>query len=247
MSTGVETVLLVEDEPELARVILRELKAEGYHVTHAADGMTALDIHAGSNPDLVVLDWMLPGLDGLEVLRRIRQTSATPVLMLTARGEEMDRVIGLEVGADDYLTKPFSMRELIARVRALLRRISHVQQILAEDRRRDRGAVKYAGLFLEPAAYHASLDGNPLDLTRTEFELLNFLLRNPGRAFSRAYLLDAVWGESYVAGDRSVDNAILRLRRKLGNLGKAIETVWGVGYRLAPESQISHRQDDDED
>jgi len=242
-----ERILLVEDEPELARVILRELKAEGYHVEHAADGIAALDIHAGSNPDLVVLDWMLPGLDGLEVLRRIRQTSATPVLMLTARGEEMDRVIGLEVGADDYLTKPFSMRELIARVRALLRRISHVQQILEEDRRRDRGAVRYAGLLLEPDAYHATLNGNPLDLTRTEFELLNFLLRNPGRAFSRAYLLDAVWGESYVAGDRSVDNAILRLRRKLGDLGEAIETVWGVGYRLAPESQISHGQVADED
>ena len=242
-----EIILLVEDEPELARVIVRELKAEGYHVEHAVDGIAALDAHAGSNPDLVILDWMLPGLDGLEVLRRIRQTSATPVLMLTARGEEMDRVIGLEVGADDYLTKPFSMRELIARVRALLRRISHVQQILAEDRRRDRGVVRYAGLFLEPDAYTARLHGKPLDLTRTEFELLNFLLRNPGRAFSRAYLLDTVWGESYVAGDRSVDNAILRLRRKLGDLGEAIETVWGVGYRLALQSRISHGQDDDED
>jgi DNA-binding response OmpR family regulator len=167
--------------------------------------------------------------------------------MLTARGEEMDRVIGLEVGADDYLTKPFSMRELIARVRALLRRISHVQQILAEDRRRDRGAVSYASLYLEPDSYTATMSGNQLDLTRTEFELLGFLLRNPGRAFSRAYLLDAVWGESYVAGDRSVDNAILRLRRKLGDLGHAIETVWGVGYRLVPEEQILPGQDVDED
>jgi DNA-binding response OmpR family regulator len=242
-----ETVLLVEDEPELARAIMRELKAEGYNVERAADGLGALDAHAESNPDLVILDWMLPGLDGLEVLRRIRQTSATPILMLTARGEEMDRVIGLEVGADDYLTKPFSMRELIARVRALLRRISHVQQILAEDRRWDRGAVRYAGLYLEPDSYIAAMGGNQLDLTRTEFELLSFLLRNPGRAFSRAYLLDAVWGESYVAGDRSVDNAILRLRRKLGNLGEAIETVWGVGYRFVPENQISPRQDVDED
>lgn len=242
-----ETILLVEDEPELARVIVRELKAEGYHVEHVANGIAALDAHAASHPDLVVLDWMLPGLNGLEVLRRIRQTSPTPVLMLTARGEEMDRVIGLEVGADDYLTKPFSMRELIARVHALLRRISHVQQILAEDRRRDRGAVQYAGLLLEPDAYSATLRGNPLDLTRTEFELLNFLVRNPGRVLSRAYLLDAVWGESYVVGDRSVDNAILRLRRKLGELGKAIETVWGVGYRLVPEGQISPGQDDDED
>ena len=239
--------LLVEDEPELARAITRELKAEGYRVEHAADGLAALDAHAGSDPDLVILDWMLPGLDGLEVLRRIRQASATPVLMLTARGEEMDRVIGLEVGADDYLTKPFSMRELIARVRALLRRISHVQQILTEDRRRDRSAVSYANLCLAPDSYTATMNGKPLDLTRTEFELLSFLLRNPGRAFSRAYLLDAVWGESFVAGDRSVDNAILRLRRKLGDLGEAIETVWGVGYRLLPEDQISPGQGADED
>ena len=242
-----DRILLVEDEPELARAITRELKAEGYQVEHAADGLAALEAHAGSSPDLVILDWRLPGLDGLEVLRRIRQSSATPVLMLTARGEEMDRVIGLEVGADDYLTKPFSMRELIARVRALLRRISHVQQILAEDRRRDRGAVSYAALYLEPDSYTATMSGNRLDLTRTEFELLSFLLRNPGRAFSRAYLLDAVWGESYVAGDRSVDNAILRLRRKLGELGEAIETVWGIGYRLLPEDQILAGRDVDED
>jgi DNA-binding response OmpR family regulator len=230
-----ETILLVEDEGELARVVVRELEAVGYQVVRAADGQEALELHASRRPDLVILDWMLPGLDGLEVLRRIRRTSAVPVLMLTARGEEMDRVVGLEVGADDYLTKPFSMRELIARVRALLRRISHVQQILDEDRRRDAGRLCYAELCLEPEAHQATLDGVPLELTRTEFELLHFLLRHPGRAFSRSYLLDAVWGEHYVAGDRSVDNAILRLRRKLGDLGEAIETVWGVGYRLAAE------------
>ena len=241
-----DRILLVEDEAELARAIMRELKAEGYHVEHAANGLDALDLHSSTGPDLVILDWMLPGLDGLEVLRRIRQRSATPVLMLTARSEEMDRVIGLEVGADDYLTKPFSMRELIARVRALLRRIQHVQQILAQDRHRDRRAVSYAGLYLEPDSYTATMRGKRVDLTRTEFELLGFLLRNPGRAFSRAYLLDAVWGERYVAGDRSVDNAILRLRRKLGDLGQAIETVWGVGYRLLPENQIPAGQESDE-
>jgi DNA-binding response OmpR family regulator len=229
-------ILLVEDAGDLAQVISRELKAAGYEVVHAMDGLEALEAHASQQPDLVILDWMLPGLDGLEVLRRIRQTSAVPVLMLTARGEEVDRVIGLEVGADDYLTKPFSMRELIARVRALLRRISHVQQVLEQDRRTDTGTLCYAGLCLDPEAYQATLDGRPLELTRTEFELLHFLLRYPGRAFSRSYLLDAVWGEYYVAGDRSVDNAILRLRRKLGDLGDRIETVWGVGYRLTPEA-----------
>lgn len=231
----VATILLVEDEQELARVVVRELQGAGYQVVRAGDGLGALEAYTSHQPDLVILDWMLPGLDGLEVLRRIRQSSAVPVLMLTARGDEMDRVVGLEVGADDYLTKPFSMRELIARVRALLRRISHVQQILKEDRRPDTGVLCYAELCLDPEAYQATLGGATLDLTRTEFELLHFLLRHPGRAFSRAYLLDAVWGEHYVAGDRSVDNAILRLRRKLGDLGDAIETVWGVGYRLLPE------------
>jgi DNA-binding response OmpR family regulator len=233
--TAMDTILLVEDEPGLARVIGRELEAAGYRTLHAADGLQALALHASQQPDLVILDWMLPGLDGLEVLRRLRQTSPVPVLMLTARGEEMDRVVGLEVGADDYLTKPFSMRELLARVRALLRRMSHVQQILDQDRQRDTETVRYAGLRLEPDGFRASLDGTPLELTRTEFELLHLLLRNPGRAFSRSYLLDAVWGEHYVTGDRSVDNSILRLRRKLGALGDQIETVWGVGYRLRAE------------
>lgn len=232
-----ETILLVEDERELARVIVRELEANGYRVLHAADGVQALAMHAARRPDLVILDWMLPGLDGLEVLRRIRQTSTVPVLMLTARREEMDRVIGLEVGADDYLCKPFSLRELVARVRALLRRLSQLQQILVNDRQADLSPVRYGGLRLEPNAYQATLDEVPLDLTRTEFELLHFLLRHPGRVFSRSYLLDAVWGENYVVGDRSVDNAILRLRKKLGDLGPAIETVWGVGYRLLPHDQ----------
>jgi DNA-binding response OmpR family regulator len=229
------TILIVEDAADLAQVIVRRLEAEGYRVFWAADGPSGLDLFARQRPDLVILDWMLPGLDGLEVLRRLRQSSAVPVLMLTARSEEMDRVVGLEVGADDYLTKPFSMRELIARVRALLRRIEHVQQILDQDRRPDQSTIHYAGLSLDPEAHRATLEGTILDLTPTEFDLLHFLLRYPGRVFGRAYLLDAVWGEYYVSGDRSVDNAILRLRRKLGDLGDCIETVWGVGYRLAAE------------
>jgi DNA-binding response OmpR family regulator len=227
------TILLVEDAEDLAQVIRRELETFDYEVLVAHDGVEALRLHAEREPDLVVLDWMLPKLDGLEVLRRIRRTSPTPILMLTARGEEADRVIGLEVGADDYLTKPFSMRELLARVRALLRRIERVRQVVAADRATGGDALTYGPLQLDPQAYRASLDDRPLDLTRTEFDLLHLLLRNPGRAFSRSYLMDTVWGQSYVAGDRSVDNAILRLRRKLGDLGEAIETVWGVGYRLA--------------
>jgi DNA-binding response OmpR family regulator len=226
------TILLVEDAQDLAQVILRDLRAEGYDVLHAADGLTALELHTKHEPDLVILDWMLPKLDGLEVLRRIRRNSSVLVLMLTARTEETDRVVGLELGADDYLTKPFGRRELVARVRALLRRIERVQQILAADRGPEGDVLRYETLALDPAGYQATLGGAPLSLTRTEFDLLHLLLRNPGRAFNRTYLLNTIWGEDYVLSDRSVDNTILRLRKKLGPLGEAIETVWGVGYRL---------------
>jgi DNA-binding response OmpR family regulator len=226
------TVLLVEDEEQLARLIQRELEAAGFRVRHALDGTAALRLFADDPPDVVVLDWMLPGIDGLEVLRRLRQSSAVPVLMLTARAEEVDRVIGLEIGADDYLTKPFGTRELVARVRALLRRQERLEELLSADRAAGTAPLRLGPFELDPAAHLARLDGAALDLTRTEFGLLHLLLRNRGRAFSRAYLRDAVWGESSFEGDRSVDNAILRLRKKLGPLGEAIETVWGVGYRL---------------
>jgi DNA-binding response OmpR family regulator len=229
----VATILLIEDATDLARLVMRELEATGYRVQYAPDGPTALRLFAEAAPDLVVLDWMLPGLDGLEVLRRMRQTSPIPVLMLTARAEEVDRVVGLEVGADDYLTKPFGTRELVARVRALLRRQERLEEMLAADRAEGTAALHFGPLVLDPTAHLAHLDSAPLDLTRTEFGLLHLLLRNRGRAFSRTYLRDAVWGEPSVEGDRSVDNAILRLRKKLGPLGNRIETVWGVGYRFA--------------
>lgn len=227
------TILLVEDEFELARVVQRELESAGYQVWHAPDGPEAVHLFEERTPDVVILDWMLPGMDGLEVLRHLRQGSAIPVLMLTARAEEVDRVIGLEVGADDYLTKPFGMRELIARVRALLRRQTRFQEVMAADRATGTASLRMGSLVLDPTAHVAQLDSELLDLTRTEFDLLHLLLRNRGRAFSRAYLHDAVWSEPAVEGDRSVDNAVLRLRKKLGPLGEAIETVWGVGYRLS--------------
>ncbi len=229
------TILLVEDAADLAQVIIRDLTEAGYQVHHAADGLAALQLHAKHEPDLMILDWMLPKLDGLDVLRQIRESSAIPVLMLTARDAEADCVLGLEAGADDYLTKPFGMSELMARVRALLRRIERVRQILADDRAQSNEAITHGPLHLNPQAYQATLNGQPLDLTRTEFDLLHLLLRNPGRAFSRAYLLDTVWGENYITGDRSVDNVVLRLRKKLREFGDVIETVWGVGYRLRHE------------
>lgn len=230
------TILLVEDAADLAQVIARELEAAGYTVWVAGDGLAALALQAEHAPDLVILDWMLPGMDGLEVMRRLRQATAVPILMLTARGEEADRVIGLELGADDYMSKPFSMRELIARVRALRRRIDQLHETLAADREGKGEVLRYGPLTLDGVAYAATLHGRPLDLTRTEFELLRLLLSNPGRTFSRGYLLDTVWGVQCVVGDRSVDNAVLRLRKKLGDLGEAVETVWGVGYRLRAEA-----------
>jgi DNA-binding response OmpR family regulator len=224
------TILLIEDALDLAQVIVRELTAANYQMFHAPDGLTGLALHEAHKPDLIILDWMLPGMDGIEILRRLRQTSVTPVLMLTARTEEIDRVIGLEVGADDYLTKPFGMRELIARVRAMLRRVELMRQMLDTDRNAAE-MLQQGALNLDPQGYLATLDGSPLELSQTEFRLLHLLLRYPGRAFSRLYLIDTIWGETYVEGDRAVDSAILRLRRKLGVLGDAIETVRGVGYR----------------
>jgi len=224
-------ILLVEDASNLAQVIVREFKKEGFEVFHASDGDEALKFHENHHPDVIILDWMLPKIDGLEVMRRIRQNTPTPVLMLTARDEVIDRIIGLEAGADDYLIKPFNMRELISRVRALLRRSEINLQIMQSDRDKPHEIITHGSLLLDPEAHDATLAGDPIGLSRTEFNLLYLLLSNPGRSFSRDYLLDVIWGETYYSGDRSVDNVVLRLRKKLGLLGEAIETVWGVGYR----------------
>jgi DNA-binding response OmpR family regulator len=228
------TILLVEDSTDLADAIDRELAAEGYCVVRATDGLSALRMCESENPELIILDWMLPEMDGLEVLRRLRQNPAcaVAVLMLTARGEETDRVVGLEVGADDYLTKPFGMRELKARVRALLRRGQRIRETLASDRHPEELPLTYGPLQLTPALFQTQLEDQMLDLTRTEFAFLHLLLRNPGRVFSRDYLLETIWGGKYETGDRSVDNTVLRLRKKLGRIGENIETVWGVGYKL---------------
>ena len=227
------TVLLVEDADDLAKVVARELAANGHRVVRAPDGRSALELHERDRPDLVILDWMLPELDGLAVLRELRRSGATPVLMLTARSEEVDRVVGLEMGADDYLTKPFSVRELLARVHALLRREERLRAAIAADRAGGAEApLDHGPIHLDIVRHEASVEGATVDLSPQEFELLGLLMRNPGRAFSRTYLLDVVWGVEAVTGDRSVDNTVMRLRRKLGSAGGLVETVWGVGYRL---------------
>jgi DNA-binding response OmpR family regulator len=226
-------ILVVEDETDLNDLITRQLRQEGHEVYQAFDGEAGVDVAFAINPDLIILDWMLPKLDGLAVCRRIRERSIIPVLMLTARSEEADIVLGLEVGADDYLTKPFKIRELQARVRAILRREQfHVAE----------AATEFAtDTVLEVGEIRMSLDmrtafvgAEELDLTPKEFDLLAIFVQNPGRAFSRDFLLERIWGDDVYVTDRTVDTHVQRLRKKLGDEADAIRTVWGIGYKLQP-------------
>ncbi len=222
-------VLVVDDDATVAEVVDRYLCNAGFDVDRAADGPAALRATEAAVPDLVVLDLMLPGLDGIEVCRRLRQRAPIPVIMLTARGEETDRIAGLECGADDYVTKPFSPRELVLRVRSVLRRASTPPQAGA-------GVLRAGPLVVDAAARTATRRGVPLGLTVREFDLLVFLLRHPGRALTRAELLEQVWGWTY--GDPStVTVHIRRLREKIEDDSTAprlLVTVWGVGYRYDP-------------
>ena len=226
------SVLVVEDEVDLSQLMRDRLAADGHDVVIAHSGADALSAVTKHVPDVVVLDWMLPDIDGLTVCRRLREQHVMPIIMVTARGDEVDRVLGLEVGADDYLVKPFSIRELLARVRAMLRRVD------LEGRRQAGPAdrVRSGPLLVDVTSRTASLDGVPMHLTRKEFELLHVLVSNPGRAFSRDFLVERIWGREFDGFDRAVDTHVTRLRRKLGPLGDRIVTVWGVGYRFTAES-----------
>ncbi len=221
------TILVVDDDPTVSDVVRRYLERAGYEVRLASDGPSALAQFAKDQPDLVVLDLMLPGIDGLEVCRRLRTSAdGVPIVMLTALGEEADRVLGLQLGADDYVTKPFSPRELVLRVQSVLRR-SVARPAAVPDRLVD------GGLEVDSARRIARLDGRELALTVREFDLLAFLMRNPGRAFRRGELLEDVWGWTF--GDQStVTVHVRRLREKIERdpaTPRRIVTVWGVGYR----------------
>jgi DNA-binding response OmpR family regulator len=225
------SILVVEDETAMNDLIRAELEAEGHVVRQAHDGPAAIQLVRDEVPQLVILDWMLPGLDGLSVCRQLRQDYLMPIIMLTARSDEVDRVLGLEVGADDYLVKPFGVRELLARTRAALRRVE------LEAKRSDRAsseepAIVHGPLRVESSSHRATLDGVELALTPKEFDLLLLFASNPGRAFNREFLIERVWGGDYEGFDRAVDNHIRRLRQKLGDFGEKIATVWGVGYRF---------------
>ena len=227
--------LVVDDEPSLVTVVAGYLAREGYAVDTAADGEAALAAARRSRPDVVVLDLMLPGIDGVEVCRQLRTFTDAYVIMLTARAEEVDKLIGLSVGADDYLTKPFSPRELVARVKVMLRRprttmVPGGTPVEAEVRR-------FGALAVDPQSREVHLDGVPVELTRTEFDLLDALSERPRLAFTRAALIERVWGGGWVGDEHLVDIHVGHIRRKLGDdptSPRFILTVRGVGYRMGP-------------
>ena len=240
------TILVIEDEVDLNNLMRSHLEADGHRVHQAFDGPGGLASVEAHVPQLIVLDWMLPGMDGLAVCRQIRQRRLMPIIMLTARSEEIDRVLGLEVGADDYIVKPFSVREVLARVRAMLRRVEMDSHVLSGTDARSPSVVSgvttttpsmaavvtRGPLRVSPDNRVATLSGVTLDLTPKEFDLLALLVAHPGRAFSREFLLEQLWGYDYDGFDRTVDTHIQRLRKKLGPLSENIATVWGVGYRF---------------
>ena len=230
-----QTVLVVDDEEAIAEAVRARLQSEGFQVAVAGDGPEAIALCEQIRPDLVVLDLMLPGMDGLEVCRQIQRDRWVPVLMLTARTEEADKVAGFAVGADDYLTKPFSLRELVVRVRAILRRMERIGALPADE------PIDRAGLAIDQARRTVAVDGTGIQLTPLEFEILLTLARTPGVVFTREQLMDKVWGYRDYAGGRVVDSHVARIRRKLGEDGaepRFIRTVHGVGYAFREPAEV---------
>lgn len=222
-----QTILVVDDEEAISEAVRARLESEGYRVVVAGDGPQAIAMCAAVHPDLVVLDLMLPGMDGLEVCKEIQKDGWVPVLMLTARTEEADKVAGFAVGADDYLTKPFSLRELAVRVQAILRRADRIRSLPAAE------PIERGALAIDAARRRVTVDGDEVALTPLEFEILLTLAREPGVVFTREQLMDHVWGYRDYAGGRVVDSHIARVRRKLAEDGaepRFIRTVHGVGY-----------------
>jgi len=223
-------ILVVDDEEALLRLITHNLEREGYQTIAAADGLKAIEILRQERPDLLILDLMLPGISGLDICRRLRQEQYdVPILMLTARDEEIDKVLGLEMGADDYVTKPFGVRELMARVKAILRRRQRTEIV-------DDGKIYRAGkVTVNMDAYQAYLNGEEVELTLKEFELLSLLIRNPGRVLKREYILDTIWGYDVETGSRVLDVHISKLREKLEEDTRRpiyIKTIRGIGYKF---------------
>lgn len=231
-----EKILVVDDEPALLETLAYNLRNQGYEVITASDGPAALQAARQQSPELVILDIMLPGMDGFEVCRILRQEMTTPVLMLTARDDEIDRVVGLEVGADDYLTKPFSMRELLARVKAMLRRIRLIRQEMDSDSAAPAHQIeKFGDLTIDLDRHEITLQDTPLALKPKEYELLVFFTQHRGHVLSREHILEKVWGWEYIGDSRTVDVHIRWLREKIEADPASptrIVTIRGVGYRF---------------
>ncbi len=226
------TVLVVEDEPNLLTALNYTLEQEGYQVLAASDGEAGLDLARTRDPDLIILDLMLPRLDGFELCRMVRRDSSIPIIMLTAKGEEVDRVVGLELGADDYVTKPFSMRELLARVRNMLRRAAAPPSYGTDGEAR---IVQSGNLTVDITGHTVTLSDEPLDMKLREFLLLSLLISNPGRAFTRNQILERLWGHDYIGDSRTVDVHVRWLREKIEadpSNPRRIITIRGVGYRF---------------
>jgi two-component system response regulator VicR len=228
------TILVVDDEPNIVEVVSAYLKRELFNVVTAFDGDQALKRVAENHPDLIVLDVMLPRIDGLEVVRRVRATSNTPIIMLTARGEETDKLVGLGIGADDYLTKPFSPRELVARIKAVLRRSQAIGATASPEPGADT-LLRFQGLKINPKTRTVEKDSGQVDLTAKEFDLLYFLASHPQEVFTRTQLLDQVWDYSYYGDTSTVTVHVRRLREKIEPdpmRPRYVKTVWGVGYKF---------------
>ncbi len=221
-----DAILVVDDEQRIIDLAKMYLEQDGYRVMSATDGVNALWTILEDKPNLVVLDLMLPGMDGLEVCRRVRAESDVPIIMLTARSDDIDKIVGLELGADDYLTKPFNPRELVARVKAILRRTDR------SDSRDDAPEIAVGNLRIDIQRRLVEVAGRTVDLRMKEFDLLQTLLENKGIVFSREKLLNVVWGYAFAGETRTVDVHIAHLRHKLRGMDAVIETVWGVGYKL---------------
>ncbi len=227
------TVLIIEDETELSSVLKDYLERASYNVLLAETGDKGIRLWQEHHPDMVLLDLNLPGMDGIDIARQIRQMGDTPIIMVTARVEEVDRLLGLELGADDYITKPYSPREVVARVKAVLRRVEKPSE-------RPPAIIEISDLKIEPEAFQVQQSGSDIELTPTEFSLLKTMAGQPGRAFSRLQLLEACQGVAYEGYERSIDTHIKNLRIKLGDDSKDpryIETVFGIGYRFKKESE----------
>jgi DNA-binding response OmpR family regulator len=226
------SILVVDDEATIREVVRRYLEREGFQVWEAADGYAALDIIRDESPHLIVLDLMLPGIDGLSLTQHLRQDRQIPIIMLTAKGEANDRIRGLDLGADDYITKPFSPQEVVSRIRAVLRRTEGASAQKGQE------PIQFERIYIDPTAHSLKVDGNNISLTAKEFDLLWFFARHPQQVFSRSQLLSKVWGDELYTDPSTVTVHIRRLREKIEadpSDPKHILTVWGVGYKFVPE------------